>query len=319
MDIDVLWLLAAIGGGAFAAAIGALMAFAFTGFAYLFGLALFMNGGDAIIIDLVAFGPYFGPHIAFAGGVAAAAYAKKRGYLDDGKDIATPLAGLAKVDVLAIGGIFGGIGYLINAGLAAVPWLGSEAYGSFAGTDTVAMTVVISAILVRIILGQKNPIGPFPEGVSPLSDTDAQWVPHQSKWTVAMGLGLFVGLLAGGAALVLYEAGGAAGIADPGVVYLTGFGISAAALTLLVLGLNVPVTHHMTLLAGLGSITFLDIVGGSMVGAALIGVVFAVVGAILGEVWARLFHNRGNTHIDPPAFAIFTGHLLIMGIATIAG
>lgn len=307
-------LLAAIGGGAFAAAIGALMAFVFTGFAYLYGLALFMNGGESVIIDVVAFGPYFGPHIAFAGGVAAAAYAKRRGYIEDGKDIGTPLAGLAKVDVLAIGGLFGAIGYLIESGLAQIPWLGTEG-----GTDTVAMTVVISAILVRIVLGGKSPIGPFPEGVSPMSDTDAQWVPHQSKWSVAIGHGAFLGLLVGGIALVLYQVGIDAGIADPSVVYLVGFGISAASLILLVLGLNVPVTHHMTLLAGLGSITFFDILGGNALAAALIGVVFAVVGSVLGEVWARLFHNRGNTHIDPPAFAIFTGHILIMAIAAIAG
>ena len=312
MDTDF-WvlLLAAIGGGAFAAAIGALMAFVFTGFAYLYGLALFMNGGESVIIDVVAFGPYFGPHIAFAGGVAAAAYAKRRGYIEDGKDIAKPLAGLAKVDVFAVGGLFGAIGYLIQSGLAEIPWLGTEG-----GTDTVALTVVLSAIIVRIVFGGKSPIGPFPEGVSPLSDTDSQWVPWQSKWSVAIGLGALLGLLVGGVSLVLYDVGLAAGIADPSVVYLVGFGISAASLVLLVLGLEVPVTHHMTLLGGLGAITFLDALG--PIGASLMAVVFATVGAILGEVWARLFHNRGNTHIDPPAFAIFTGHLLIMGIAAAA-
>jgi hypothetical protein len=58
----------------------------------------------------VAFGPVFGPHIAFAGGVAAAAYAARRGELDDGADIITPLAGLATLDVLLVGGVFGAAG-----------------------------------------------------------------------------------------------------------------------------------------------------------------------------------------------------------------
>jgi len=326
VDIDVLWLLAALGGGAFAAAIGGLMAFAFTGFTYLYGLALFMNGGESVVIDMVAFGPYFGPHIAFAGAVAASAYAKRRGYIEDGKDIATPLAGLGKPDVLAVGAVFGGIGYLINQALEAVPWLGSEAYETpsasgtavFSGTDTVALTVVISAILVRLIIARSSPLGPFPKDVGIMSDADSQWVPHQSKWGVAIAIGAFVGILVAGVALTLFDVAGAH-IEDPGTVYLVGFGISAASLTLLVLGLSVPVTHHMTLLAGLSSIVFLDIVDGNMVLAALIGVVFAVIGAILGEFWARLFHNRGNTHIDPPAFAIFTGHILIMALAGVIG
>lgn len=318
MDIDVLWLLAALGGGAFAAAIGGLMAFAFTGFTYLYGLALFMNGGESVIIDMVAFGPYFGPHIAFGGAVAASAYAKRRGYIEDGKDIATPLAGLGKPDVLLVGAIFGAIGYLIESALGAIPWLGSDAFETFAGTDTVALTVVISAILVRVILGGASPLGPFPKDVGILSDADSQWVPHQSKWGVAITHSAFVGILVAGVALVLFDVAGAH-IEDPSVVYLVGFGVSAASLTLLVLGLSVPVTHHMTLLAGLGSIAFLDIVGGNMVVAALIGVVFAVLGGILGEFWARLFHNRGNTHIDPPAFAIFTGHILIMALAGVIG
>nr|WP_300652388.1 hypothetical protein [uncultured Anaerobutyricum sp.] len=45
---------------------------------------------------IAAFGSFFGPHIAFAGGVAAAAYAKKKGVSENGADIVSALAGLAK-------------------------------------------------------------------------------------------------------------------------------------------------------------------------------------------------------------------------------
>ena len=85
MTFDVLALLLAAGGGFFAAAIGALHAFIFTGFMGIAGLAIAMAGAGTNFLTFVAFGPStFGQHIAFAGGVAAAAYAARTG-----KDVGT--------------------------------------------------------------------------------------------------------------------------------------------------------------------------------------------------------------------------------------
>ena len=88
-------LLAAFAGGAFGAAIGALPAFIFTGFLVMLGEGVRILSGDysglmgldpatlesAAITSQIGFGPVFGPHISFAGGVAASAYAAKKGYM----------------------------------------------------------------------------------------------------------------------------------------------------------------------------------------------------------------------------------------------
>ncbi len=36
------------------------------------------------------------------------------------------------------------------------------------------------------------------------------------------------------------------------------------------------------------------------------GAVAGIAGALLGEIFSRLFLIHGDTHVDPPAFAIFT-------------
>ena len=69
---------------------------------------------DDTFLNATAWGPLFGPHIAFAGGVAAAAYAAKTGKLKSGgKDIVASLMGLNAPDVLLVGGVFGSLGYAL--------------------------------------------------------------------------------------------------------------------------------------------------------------------------------------------------------------
>ena len=70
--MSIINLIAAFGGGAFAASIGALPAFIMTGVFAVVGAAASMCGAaDAgnILVNYFAFGSFFGPHIAFAGGV----------------------------------------------------------------------------------------------------------------------------------------------------------------------------------------------------------------------------------------------------------
>jgi len=97
-------LLAAFGGGLFGAAIGALPAFVFTGIAVLVAFGAGLGGASFDVIGLVVFGPVTGPHISFAGGAAAAAFAARRGDIEDGKDIITPLAGLGDPLPLLVSG-----------------------------------------------------------------------------------------------------------------------------------------------------------------------------------------------------------------------
>ena len=76
--MSILSLIAAFGGGTFGAALGALPAFIMTGFVALAGAGIALAGGPDALVGNLAFGSFFGPHIAFAGGVAAAAYAGRK-------------------------------------------------------------------------------------------------------------------------------------------------------------------------------------------------------------------------------------------------
>lgn len=347
-----LWI-AAFAGGAFGAALGALPAFIFCGFMVIAGeaanrigvvLAASIPGVSPNEIAVgftgsIAFGPVFGPHVAFAGGVAATAYAARKGYMDTGfdyheaKNISHALG--TKPDVLLVGGLFGAFGMVarqVSEGFG-LPW------------DPIAMGVVISAVAHRLVLSYpligsirgKNifDMSPFEreemhttaEGGEIIADgsgnedkTDEDgadtpqrflvepWLPHQYRWAGVTMLGLVVGILGG------YL------VVATGSVFL-GFGISAATLVFLNCGVEkIPVTHHITLPASTAAAA---LAGGTtampMVPSLAIAAVFGISGALTGEVIQRIFYAHGDTHFDPPATAIaintfFIGVLFLLGV-----
>lgn len=285
MEFDLVLLLAAFGGGVLGAAVGALPAFVFTGFAVMAGVAAAMTGRPALL-DAVAFGPVLGPHVAFGGGVGAAAYAAKRGLIDNGRDIGFSLMGLHRPDVLAAGGAFGVLGALLNGlwvALGMGPW-----------TDTIALTVVVSAIVARVLFGSTGVFGKVADGSVQFRPTDeANWVRWQESPGQIAVIGAGVGLASGWGALTLGRGTGGDVI---------GFGIAAALLIFAVMGGKMPVIHHMALPAAAATL-----VSGSL----LVGAVFGIVGGFLGELFARLFLIHGDTHIDPPAAAIAAAILAV--------
>ena len=107
-------LVASFGGGIIGAYMGALPAFILTGVIAIAGAVAAMAGGADMTVGFIAFGSYLGPHIAFAGGVAASAYAGKTKKLGSGTDILSCLNGLADPATLLVGGVFGVIGFLIH-------------------------------------------------------------------------------------------------------------------------------------------------------------------------------------------------------------
>lgn len=274
---DLVMMLTAFGGGLFGAAIGAVPSFIFCGLLVIVGEAIVMAGGAGTVTSQIAFGSFFGPHIGFAAGVAAAAYATKKGYLEGGRDVATPLMKFGKWDILFVGGIFGVLGYLINGLLVAV---GTP-------TDTVALTVVLSAIFARVIWSETGVFGTYdpeksksrwnvPESIA--------WVPFQMHPGQLLMIGLGVGVLSSYISLLTGSA-------------VIGFGIVAASLLIsLVLG-GTPVSHHIALPAAIAAMA---------TGSLLVGAIFGILGAFAGEFYARLFYAWGDTHIDPPAAAIAT-------------
>jgi len=322
LDVNWIYLLfAAFAGGAFGAAIGALPAFAFTGLMVIAGEAANLIGqavaGDVsvAITSSVAFGPVFGPHISFAGGAAAAAYAARQGYMDTGfdfhmaKDIT--YAHGTKVDVLVVGGLFGILGALIrqvSAGFG-LPW------------DPIAMGVTLSALFHRLMLGfpvvgtvrsdglfDMSPFGRGERREVGGRFSIEPWLPHQYRWGSVAFLGVVAGLLGAYAAI------------ETGSPFLA-FGISAASLLFLNLGVEkFPVTHHITLPASTAALAVLAsgsgveaalLSGGSNLLALIVGGLFGLICAIFAEAFQRVFYAHGDTHWDPPAAAIVFGTLLI--------
>ena len=320
--IFLLGLIAAIFGGYFGAAIGGNFAFALTGLMILFSWGIFVGTGSDIGFNYIAFGPVMGPHITFAAGVAGAAYAMKKGVIGSGRAATSPLGRRGRRDVLLVGSAFGVFGYLLNIGLGLLPWFGSH-------IDTVALTVFTSNVLARVIWGN-GVIVPekFNKGASGLlgkiapNGTDF-WLRYQEKPSQYLPLGFFAGGMAAGAAVMLahFVKGGAA------FAHTLPFAISAIIIAFLILGAEMPVQHHITIIGGLAAVKFMPLLAGAgfdwngtwtsatwtvAIGAILIGCVFGMISAFLAEFQSQLFHQRGNTHIDPPAAAIWSSTLLIL-------
>lgn len=326
--------LAALAGGAFGAALGALPAFCFTGFLVFIGeginaLQSEITGSLQIvepgmlgvgITGTLGFGAVFGPHVSFAGGVAASAYIGKKypeleptGWDYHPGKVITEAYG-TKPDILAVGAIFGFVGWLIVAILAG---LGLPA-------DNVAISVFLSAMLVRVVFDYPligSPAGfsifdmsPFENGEErPIADGGTEsvrmktevWLGHQYKWSGVTILGLFGGLIGG---FLWVETG----------TFFLGYAISAMSLLFLNLGVEkIPVTHHITLLGSVGAAVAAAMVGGPV--AALLGAAgFGALSAIIGEISERIFYAHSGTHVDPPAIAIAV-MMLGVGILYVAG
>ncbi|WP_176451130.1 MULTISPECIES: hypothetical protein [unclassified Halorubrum] len=336
-----IWL-GAFAGGAFGAAIGALPAFAFTGFLVIAGAAAGVIGaptGDSVGLVGIGFGHVFGPHISFAGGAAAAAYAGKKGYIGaedgyhNGKDIATALG--CKVDVLAVGGVFGLFGI-------AVEQLSRQL---LVPVDPIPLAICASAVVHRVAFGYDiigdvrgsnildmspfehgEKVGAVTDGGEPVAGGNRvenggvpkaewlatePWLGHMYKWHQVAAIGLVAGLASG---YVAFRTG------SP----FLGFGISAASLLFLNLGVEkVPATHHMTLAGGTVFVALTAsgdaALAGLSAGAALVAAgLFGVLAALIGEVGQRIFYAHGRTHFDPPAISIVVWTVLV-GVLHIAG
>ena len=364
MEVEqfLLLLITALAGGAFGAALGALPAFIFTGFLVFLGegLAILQREVGAAapevgqgelaagVTGVIGFGAVTGPHIAFAGGVAATAYAGKKypemepdGWdYHFGKNILYAFG--TKPDILAVGAVFGVLGMLINQVGAAVLAVGGTALSDFIAVSVFATAFIARAVFGYPIVGKARGDGlldmsPFEReeprvaadgGVE--SDLSSErgsdggevpeehagrlatepWLPHQYKWAGVTAIGLVGGLLGG----YIYI--------KTGSIFL-GYAISAMSLLFLNLGVEkIPVTHHITLIGAVGAVVFLPAAGA--VPALLAAGVFGAFSGLLGEITQRLFYAHSGTHVDPPAMAIgiamtVVAVLAILGVVPNAG
>jgi hypothetical protein len=284
-------------GGVFGAMLGGLGSFIMVGLMGLIGIVLAVTGVDFDWIGIIAFGPFFGPHISFGAGAAAAAYAKMKGYTESGKDIVTGLMTLDKMDVLFVGGLFGVFANLVAYGVGfALP----------GKVDNVAVAVVVLAFTSKLLFTG--------ELISPPKDkcsrfgccAEDTWVPYMRSVSQQTIIALTVGPLAAYVTMLMLQDPKTAGVAG-----LVGFCISAFSILFAYVGVGIPITHHITVCASYGVIAS----GGNFVW----GIAGALMAALIADSLSRVFHCNGDVHVDPPALGISTTSLLLLGVLPAIG
>ncbi len=266
MSIEIL--LASFGAGVLAAMIGALPVFIMTGFIVIAGL-----GGGSLagaigwgITDTIGFGIFLGPHTTFAAGVAAAIYAKKKGHMETG-DITVPLIKFNDVNVLIVGGIFGVIAYVMNYTFVSIAL----------PTDTIALTVVITAMIARILFSDKGLVPSLKTG-------NKNYFPTGDSLKISLIMGFAI------ASVSAYYA------VNTGDVVL-GWSLSAIGLIFVQMGSGGYAFHHIAIVSAVAGVKSENI---------YIGILFGVMASLVADVLGAIFNKDADSHIDAPALAIFT-------------
>ena len=303
--MEILPIIAGFGGGVLGAYMGALPAFIMTGFFALVGGLLQAAGVSTDVALLqIAFASFIGPHTAFAGGVAAAAYAGNKKKLDSGADICTALFGLNSADVILVGGLFGLFGAFLLQVISLIPVFGSI-------TDGPGTCVFIIGIIARLVFGKTGLTGAF-EGEK------HNYVSQGGAFGTNLMLGFGVGIVVSTFAAIFFEAGNTAALSMWPFIC---FGFSAITLIFTQTGTAVPSTHHMTLIGAYASVVGVTAFG--TVGGIVMGTVFAVIAAFVGDLAACTLNTKVDSHIDPPATTIWilacVVHLIAMALGASAG
>ncbi len=289
--MDIFAMVAAFGGGA-------LPAFILTGVIAIAGAAIGMAGGSDLVVGNVAFGSFLGPHIAFAGGVAAAAYAANKrststskvtstgekilgsDEVESGTSIGLSLNLTGDYKVLLVGGIFGILGFLINYLYASVLVL---------PTDTPGMTVFTLGVIARLTLGNSGLFGKYDKNKKRKYLSTGKMLGYNI--VLGASLGIVVSYVAASLSNTFEVA--------PKVISLFPtlcFGISALSLIFTQTGSATPATHHITLISALAAVVS---------GNPIFGVLFGIISCLIGDFGANTLNSNCDSHIDPPAFSIF--------------
>ena len=321
-------LIVAFAGGAIGAAIGGTAALSLAGLTIVVGevgnyLAATAPGDPATtaatgLTALIGYGPALGPHVAFAGGVAAAAYVGRREQpassfpYHRAKNVYRALG--VQPEALLAGAGFGVLGY----------WIATLVRTLGAPVEPVMTSVVVTGLIARIAFGYPV-LGEIRDSILDMSayergeirtalsgDESGEgsarpavepWAPQQSGWQEQALLGLVVGLFG---AYLAYKTES----------YYLAFGIAAASMGFLVVGeQRMPITYHLALPA---SIVALSLPKAEVTLVLLVGGVFGVISGLIAEFAGRTLYAHADTHVDPPAVAIVLTTLLI-GLLTTVG
>ncbi len=277
----IVLLMGAFCGGFIGAAFGAIPSFIVTGLIAVTGGILSIAGVSDFSVSYLAFGVLWGPHTAFAGAAAAAAFANlKRNKLDSAQNVLKPLYSVGDISTLICGGVFAMIGFAFYTLFITTL--------SFAKTDAPGAAVFFTLMVCRLVFGKTGPIGHCNsnETRSLLPDFNSSMLLH------ALLGGLF-GLVIGIIGMAMSDGGMAP---EQLAVYpVVCFGISAISLVFLQAGFGIPITHHISYPAAVAFV-----LTGNIAIAAAVGAINAVLWQIAGNV----FNSHCDTYIDPPATVI---------------
>lgn len=285
-------ILAAFGAGALAASIGAVNAFIMTGI-----LAIVAGVGTCLGVDTgftaaVAFGTVLGPHMSFAAGAAATAYAKKKGYIDNGCALGQGLAFLNKADVLVVGGVFGIIAYLIADFVVAKIFGGLIPFG----TDNPGMTVVISGIIARLAFTDNG-----------IKSKNPTLLAKGEALTALLVRATALSLMAGGTGVALNAAGYSLGGYN-----LILFGLAAVSLIFPGMGS----WHHIGIISGYATMIGVGAGLGGF-GVVILAVVAGVAAALLCNMENCLINTEVDSHIDGEGTSICLMTIVLNVVASI--
>lgn len=279
MTIDPIYVIASFAGGIFGACFGGIPVFILCGISVIGGTIITLATGDPTFNNIVTWGPFLGPHVAFAGAIAAAAIAGKQGRLDSGRNVLKPLFSLNRPEILIIGGIFGTLGYFLNLLFNKLP-----AINGIASTDTIALSLTINTILIRILFFKTKLFNNKTEIFNPPAQANEESGELNYSYSLQLiVLSISIGLL--GAFVAKYLPG------STGLV----FGFCAFSLIFLYFHPSMPITHHIALCAEY--YTF-------HTGSIWWGLAAGVLAAILAEVFTFFLLPNNQSHIDPPAISI---------------
>ncbi|MFF5138183.1 hypothetical protein ACFY6U_00235 [Streptomyces sp. NPDC013157] len=304
METVIIGVVVSFCAGAFAAALGAVGAVTLTGLAAF--VALLVAPGQAGHVDFLgvyAFGLYLGPHVSFGPAVAAAAYAGRRGYLEEtGKNVLTPLISTGRVSPMVVGGLFGTLGYFLQR-------LFADAFGS--RVDSIALTVTLICIMGKLFgrRGFGEIFARTPDEVKAAGGrysvrSPAVWLSWQCTPPVLTMVGIFTGGLAGWIAWMMLQNPATAGLA-----IIPAWAIGVVTFFFFASGLQIPVTHHVGMVAGLAVVQSYAVTHSSI--SILWGIAFGILGAFGGEFISRTINNFGHGYVDAPAAVIFVASVVV--------
>lgn len=270
MELLIL-IVASMGGGVFAAIIGATNSFIFTGIVGLIGVGVQMATGNNLYLDYLSSGSFLGPHVAFNAGVVALALTKRL-YSDsvaknlDGKDAFMPLYKYKKSLPILAAAFTGAGGLLLNLFMLQKLKL---------KIDTIALTIVITNLATRLLIGKTGLIPKATIRGNRYHETNKNLI-----FNLIWGLGF--------SAIVAY------------ITIITnnpffGFYFSAASLMFMAMGKDIPFSHHISLVTGYAV---------TQSGSIWIGILFGFVSIPIFEYLQASLNPEADTLIEVSTLTI---------------